>query len=234
MNLHKTKHLVITRFNCGYLKRVNEPEIWLKHRIELFSNFLLPSLVNQTNKNFDFVLLIEHETPILEILKIKKLCETIQCNNVFFLECESEGELCEFYKNIKKQGKVRLITTRIDNDDAVSIHFINIINEKAAGNNNKIFAINFDFGYVVNIKKTPPMFYFLKHISNSFITLVETDVDEFKGVYCFMHFEIEKKFNTIHISDKVNWLQIVHKENIANKVRGKSGKCILTDFKVNI
>lgn len=56
-------HFLITRFNLRNpsweLTKNNETlldDSWMSERIELFKNYCFPSVVNQTNKNFKWLL----------------------------------------------------------------------------------------------------------------------------------------------------------------------------------
>jgi hypothetical protein len=74
----------------------------------------------------------------------------------------SEGVLSH-----RKEETEYLITTKIDNDDALHKDFIKTIQENF--NKQKFEFISFPYGYVFHIDKI----YLLKYLENPFVTLVE-------------------------------------------------------------
>ena len=61
-------HFIITRFNLRIWQqdKNNIPthtSEWLEHRFELFEKYCLPSVENQTNKNFIWLCMFDKETP---------------------------------------------------------------------------------------------------------------------------------------------------------------------------
>jgi hypothetical protein len=65
------KHVVVTRFNLRHeqwLKKITKRGTtmveWLERRFEIFHRFTLPSMMNQSCKRFDWVVLFDTETPV--------------------------------------------------------------------------------------------------------------------------------------------------------------------------
>ena len=54
-------HFVLTRFAEDVFKQSRKIKVeeWLNNRIKLFEKFCLPSIMNQTNKNFKWLLFID-------------------------------------------------------------------------------------------------------------------------------------------------------------------------------
>ena len=72
-------HFILTRFNVKKMwsqdKRGNKvlTDEWLSHRFKLFENYCLPSIVNQENKNFIWLVYFDQDTDKLFINKINIL-----------------------------------------------------------------------------------------------------------------------------------------------------------------
>ena len=72
-------HFIITRFNIknqGWeydknCKEVNNDE-WLRHRIEIFEKYCLPSILNQTEKNFLWLVYFDVCPPVNLNIKIQQ------------------------------------------------------------------------------------------------------------------------------------------------------------------
>ncbi|MEC4887300.1 MAG: glycosyltransferase, partial [Scytonema sp. PMC 1070.18] len=142
------EHLIITRFNVtvDFSKpRVGIDSEWLTHRFRLFENFCYPSIHAQSNQNFKWLIYFDQETPEYFKNKIKEYAEwsnfiPIYIKNRFTNEINRENVLN--YLN----GVEYLITTRLDNDDAVSKDFIQEIQNKFQ--KQEFEFMNFTNGYV--------------------------------------------------------------------------------------
>ena len=60
------KHYILTRFNlCGRnrdkSKQSTLTKEWLHHRIKLFETYCLPSIKQQTNQNFKWLILFDYQ-----------------------------------------------------------------------------------------------------------------------------------------------------------------------------
>lgn len=80
----KYKHYLLTKFNIYYplnSKKTNQiinPKLrlnldYLNFRVELFTKYTFPSVINQTNKDFEWLILIDVKTPKTIIEKLEKL-----------------------------------------------------------------------------------------------------------------------------------------------------------------
>lgn len=62
------EHFVITKFNlrkyCICIEDINDWIEWTRDRIFLFKTYCLPSFLNQTNKNFTWLIYFDKNTPI--------------------------------------------------------------------------------------------------------------------------------------------------------------------------
>lgn len=150
-------HYVITRFNIpssGWQhdknNKVVRDEEYYKKRIALFEQFTLPSMINQTCKNYVWLVYFDHNSPIM--LKEKITQWENECEN--FKACYSEDydkwqfqELSDYIKADSAQSDY-IITTRIDNDDAFHNLAIAKIQSAFVPRNNVI--IDLPNGYCYN------------------------------------------------------------------------------------
>jgi len=151
-------HLLITRFNLKnpnwVVTKNNEALLddqWMQERMELFKNYCLPSILNQTNKNFKWLLFFDSSTDE----KFRKSITELVNNHNFIEVLYIDGmpnfnkRILEYIeKNIKEIPY--LITSRIDNDDCISNRFI----EEVQKNFNKQDFMAFDYiqGYTLQIE----------------------------------------------------------------------------------
>ena len=162
-NEKKIKHFIITYFNVKHLDvRDKKGECtltdkWLEGRFELFEKYCLPSVVNQTEKNFVWLCLFDKDTPSVFRNRIGKHSESFPQLKVLYLSEEEARGLsskdekvrCRYLKD-KIKGLIEadynyVITTNLDNDDALDAHFVQRIQEEALCQNENVL-IRFQYG----------------------------------------------------------------------------------------
>ena len=59
------KHIILTRFNLQYdlLSDIHIQDNWLEERFRLFEQYCFPSIIAQTNQQFDWVILLSEYPP---------------------------------------------------------------------------------------------------------------------------------------------------------------------------
>jgi hypothetical protein len=107
-----------------------------------------------------------------------------------------------------------LITSRLDNDDALSLRFVEIVQRHFARQGREF--LNFSNGYVFNRGNL----YRTRIRSNSFITLIERKVD-FSTVLCKPHKNVAQVGPICEIENYPGWLQVIHARNLRNELRGR-------------
>jgi hypothetical protein len=215
------EHYLITRFNLKNpnwdVTKNNEElltDAWMEDRMWLFENFCLPSVKAQSNKKFTWLLYLDTTTAEKYKNKITDLTSGTENIKLFFI-----NGMNEFYPEIQKattSEKTYLITTRIDNDDVISKHFIDEIQKKFASQD--FLAIDVIKGYSLQIKPT----YILgkkEHVFNPFISLIEKNENP-KTVWFNDHTQWKKESRIIQITNKRLWMSIIHEKNKVNEFDG--------------
>jgi hypothetical protein len=111
------------------------------------------------------------------------------------------------------RGYTHLITSRLDNDDAICRTFVESV--QARFHRQGFEFLNFTNGYVWSGGRV----WSARHVSNPFISLVE-DAADYSTVYCGNHMELDQQGPVVQISEPAGWLQVVHGRNLANRVWG--------------
>lgn len=232
MNIHK---YILTRFNLTLWqtdKNSNNTQTaeWLEQRFRLFEQFTLPSVLNQTDKNFKWIVLFSSETPIKyksRIDEIRSRCSQFRAIGVAPGQSAIFGqifkEVIENDLGDKAEGIVS--TTYLDNDDALSVHYMEMIHNLISTNYNKIIAqttiINFRLGcqYFTEHKVASRASYKRNH----FITLAEPlGSNSIKTIFGYgSHYYIGKHngINKIISTKPAMWLEVIHEKNVVNDVR---------------
>jgi len=214
------QHFLITRFNVkvDFSSSAGLDPEWLKHRFDLFDRFCYPSMRSQRNQNFQWLVYFDVETPDFFKSKILRYSEWQNFIPVFLEERFTEEiNRSTILKHLDEQTDF-LITTRLDNDDAVSNRFTEMIQNSFA--QQEMQFINLSNGYVWRDGRL----YSFQYLSNPFMSLIEQiqdrTIDGFKTVLCGNHTQIAKIGTLRQIKTEPSWLQVVHEKNVSNRVRG--------------
>lgn len=108
-------HLIITRFMCdNFIKEDSSENIfspeWKEMSFNMASRHIIPTLENQTNKNFKLIFLVANNLSNYDLERIKHLSNEIEIMPV---------HLFMFDSFIKNHNSDYLITSRLDYDDHV-------------------------------------------------------------------------------------------------------------------
>ncbi len=227
------KHFLITQFNLrSFPKGVKGNENWIKwtkKRIDIFKTYCLPSILNQSNKDFSWLIYFDKDTPIefsYIISELKRYSFIYPCFTSGF-----EGFNLQYINDIKKiiaADTKWMITTRMDNDDCFEKDAINTIQKHFRKSDE--FLISLSSGYTLNLQDN-----FLSHYyypMSPFISLIElTEKPVIKGIFFNLHTEwdglrlvifkeiLKRNNKSIFILDKPYWIQLVHGENVSNTAK---------------
>ena len=248
-------HFIITQFNLRNFPQSNNNDYeswvkWTRKRIELFKEYCLPSIINQSCKSFNWLLYIDTDTPeefseFLNELSSFSFIDLCYCKGI---EDFNANYIYEVRKRIG--GSIKwVITTRIDNDDCLHKDAINIIQKNFIERHK--FIISLASGYMLNITNRTLSHYY--YPMSPFISIIEANDNEIKGVFekghtkwdslrLFIFKEIwldyfnKKVRKSRFILNKPLWIQTVHGENVSNSFyRGLPvlKKRDLHDFSIN-
>ena len=216
-------HFLFTRFNLRQASWTNTKnntpvltEEWLKNRFELFENYCLPSVRSQTNKDFKWLVFFDIESPLPykeKIMEYQKDCAMFQ---PFFVQ-----DMSYFFSTIqdelKKSTAPYIITSRIDNDDCISQHYIEEVQRNFDQQN--YLAIDFSDGYTLQVAPKVKVGK-RHHIYNPFISLIERNENP-KGIWSMKkHSDWKRIKNITRIPNKRVWMSIIHFENKVNEFIG--------------
>ena len=221
------QHIIITRFNLRksdwkYDKHEREVlnSVWEKDRISLFHKFCLPSVVGQSVKNFKWIIFF-HANPGKEI---KNLLE--QLGKYDFIEPVFVNSFEDFQNDLSgiireriNTGTGFLLTTRLDNDDAIHHNFVEKLQDTIAGLKNNTL-IYFPYGLFLDYGKYSRLGA-SKYSFNQFLSLFEKVAinSEMKTVLSRAH-DAWEDHSVLEIDMQDAWLQVVHEKNMSNTFIG--------------
>lgn len=233
------KHYLITRFNLrnedwktsksGSLVLTEE---WLKNRFLLFESICIPSVQNQTNQQFTWLVFFDENTPQKYKQKITGYSRIFSNFIPVFINGMPEF-LPSIQTEIKKSNSEYIITSRIDNDDCISKDYIDEIQKNFE--RQKFLALDFPDGYTLQIKPRVKIGYRLQ-VYNPFVTLIEKN-DNPQSVWSKeTHGSWKKEKNVKRIKNKRVWMSIIHLENKKNQFVGFGKvdlKILFNDFPIS-
>ena len=114
-------HLIMTRFSIPLLnnfKRIIYTKEYILNGIRVMKKYLIPSLENQSCKNFTWILIIGNEVNITFIKFLTNFNNSFKKDIIFLKDVKN------YVRNITKGFDV-LITTRIDYDDRIYYDAVN-------------------------------------------------------------------------------------------------------------
>ena len=223
------QHFLITRFNLkkeNFSSRLNAtPEIrlnsnWLNYRFKLFDYWCYPSIQQQSNQNFKWIVLFDKDTPDEFKDKIS-LCNHTYRNFIPVYHSSKKPLFQEVIGCHLNSNAKYLITTRMDNDDAIDKSFVQRIQDEF--NFQKDEFINFPNGYVLSEDNK---LFSKKAYSNHFISrisAIEESIEEFKQagnnltVMVGDHRYLENEFSVRNIEAKPVWLEVNHGGNVSGR-----------------
>jgi len=215
------EHLVITRFNVklhdGTLNSKGNNPDWLAERFKLFDTYCYPSVRNQTNKRFKWIVLFDDRTPerfterALSYVKWKNYNPEF-VNFALHEETGCPPGLISIIEKYVSSDCQFLITTRVDNDDSVCKNFIQMIQNQFHAQD--IEGIVFPLGYQLYQGNL----YLDYSMGNHFVSLIEKlQPGSLRTVFVMPHDRLYQAGPVRKIFCRPTWLEVVHGGNISNR-----------------
>ena len=183
---------------------------WLSERMHLFKKYCAPSVLEQVNTNFTWLIYLNPDTPssIMEELQFLKKC-SIQTEFVFANDYEQM--IKDIVAKIKIAPSPYVITSRLDNDDIISRYFIRDIQNSFKPNHSTV--INFNSGFEYSTRDSVLKKWNTRH-HNQFISIIEEkEAPAIHSIYGFPHWRLPPNSEIINISGQVYWIYLRHELN---------------------
>ncbi len=222
-------HFVITRFNAHGVwpqnnlsppapKRLTAD--YLNERFALFERFCLPALTQQSERDFFWLVLFDAETPAAFKSKIEGYAAIYPQFNPIYIEVGSElmRPVAATMQRLLPEGAAYLITSRIDNDDAVGRDFIAEV--QACFNQQDDCVIFFKEGFLLQDDRLYARTYFdnpfatrIKRVDWERLTIEVGNPTVFVG----QHGHLKQLCAVRYVDNRAPiWLQTLHGSNLGN------------------
>jgi hypothetical protein len=221
--MNRFDHFLVTRFNLKVAYACPETRLdpaWLEHRFELFDSFCYPSVIGQSVHNFKWLVFFDADTP--DRFKAK-VAEYSQWKNFVpeYIMADIEeynDHMCRAVLSHSSDAAQFIVTTRLDNDDALGICFVETLHEILADkHDDEPECINFACGNVFD--RLNCRLYLANTRSNQVISLIEKPYN-LKTVYCVAHPDLCTVAPVREVMTVPLWLQVIHEKNAATSLYG--------------
>jgi hypothetical protein len=215
----KAAHVVITRFSVRLSAATPPPSNeWIESRFPLLEAYCLPSLIQQTRRDFTWLLLVDRTTPDWATERLREYAATAPFPvEVLAFAPEEPGALGEYVGSLAPVETEMLITSRIDSDDAVSLDYIErtrlVADSVPPGT---CLAIVFTQGYELDHGRL----YWRPFPRSPFASLCEPMTAHPHTVMDAEHEEIDTLAPVREERGAPSWIQVIHGDNVLNRVRG--------------
>jgi hypothetical protein len=209
-------HVIVTRFNlpsAGVESLIRAKEGWLRDRVALFERYCLPSVLAQSSQFFNWIIYFDPETPGWLRERIEAHTEKRSYTPVFRTSV-SPADLAADIDKITGRYGTRLITSSLDNDDALAVDFVERL--QAAALRPGRMAVYLSRGLIKSGRRV----YLRVDPTNAFPSVVE---DWNSAVTCWAdwHNLLGNHMPVLELHGDPGWLQVIHGTNVSNRVRGR-------------
>lgn len=229
------QHFILTRFNlllwnkdkAGAKVRSIK---WLEHRFKLFEKYCFPSIKSQTCLDFEWIVLFDSSTP--EKYKSRIAEYQKECPQFYpvFVEPENGRYFAEIFReqivkrlcsnlndNLDHNNHVRVLSTYLDNDDALNVRFVEDLQHRALEVSIGTF-INYNDGYQYYSEDGCLMR--IHYPTNHFVSVVENgNPAGIKGIFGYgghSHIRNIEGVRIEHLKNLPMWCEVVHGKNMIN------------------
>jgi hypothetical protein len=211
------QHLLLTRFNTALQFAYSPVRLnseWLHARLALFQRYCLPSVAGQRNAEFHWLVFFDAESPQWfkeKVASYEPLVEPIYIDGL-----ATDEVLARKVAERGIETSPYLITTRLDNDDAISRDYMASVQLAFRGQNREF--ISFPFG----LQSFRGHLYNVYWHSNPFLSLIEKvgQSGNITSVFCVAHDRVTERNSLKKVLSAPRWLQVLHGSNLANVLRG--------------
>lgn len=207
---------------------------WLAERHKLFERFCLPSVLSQTNKNFEWVLVADSRTSdsfreVLDAYPVTVLYASfdydfsaLRTKHIRAIKLEEAiAKPLKDYLETKEANYI--ITSRLDSDDAISTDHIDKVQRysKEYKKRGMPFWLNLVRGY----KWCGGNVYPIGALSNPFISFIEPQGNLLTAYQCCHKVALKQGFRVDQVREgNPTWMQVIHGGNLLNKLMRYKGE----------
>ena len=216
------QHFILTRFNIRIWSadKTGTPvrtDGWQEQRFSLFEKYCLPSVLKQTCRDFEWIVLFDSETPAAcrkRIAEYQRLCPRLI---PVFVEPEIAARFPRVFRAevSRRVHAGRVLTTYLDNDDALNLRFVEDLQRRADALDDGTF-ICYDDGFQLYTDHDYLMR--IHYPRNHFVSFVE-GAASFRTIFGYgSHYFLEEieGVRIEHAGGRPMWCEVIHDRNMCN------------------
>jgi Putative rhamnosyl transferase len=208
-------HVMLTRFNLpttGVEGVVRAREGWLRNRVELFERYCAPSVARQA-RPVRWIIYLDPESPRWLLDRLAPLVERGLFRPILRASVSREELLSDIRETVPSPQRA-LVTTNLDNDDGLASDFSARVTSAPCPHDRAAL-------YVTRgLIKSPRGLFLRRDPVNAFPSVRES-WDQPVTAWSEYHNEFPRVMPAIRLGGPPGWLQVVHGENVSNRVRGR-------------
>lgn len=212
-------HVLLTRFNlpsAGPESFIRASEGWLQRRVDLFEAYTIPSVAAQTVRDVHWIVYFDPESPPWLLDRLAPHIAAGAFKPIFREEASWREVGIDVPQLCGARGQL-LITTNLDNDDALAADFVERIQRLARPG--ETLALFLERGLILRGERS----YLRRDRDNAFCSVAEPWSAEPATAWRDWHILLRRHMPAIAAGGAPAWLQVVHGENVSNRVRGRLG-----------
>jgi hypothetical protein len=229
-------HFLLTRFSA-VLSPGAPPagEEWLRYRLAFFYDATYPSVLSQTTRDFEWLVLLDDRCSDEFREDVEALAEDVFTP----IWTHADFRRDAFAEPVARAAEERggpapyLITTRIDSDDAMAVDYLESVQAQFA-RQERLF-VSFTRG--VQVDRSGAV-YLSDALSNPFLSLIEKRDPAARPdtVYVAKHARARAHGAIREVRAPVMWMQVVHDLNVSNIVNGPrvSPRIVADRFRIDL
>jgi hypothetical protein len=210
-------HFLLTRFNVRTKFAEGAPvcePAWLEERFGLFERFCLPSVRAQTASGFRWLCFFDAGTPAAFRARIERCAEGDAFEPVLVEGAFGPERIREAVRTRLGPGATHVITSRLDNDDAISRDYVAQVQATCGGGDAEV--VNHAAGYCWHRGRI-----YLRRVPHGpFVSLVER-VEGLRTIHGGRHADVAALGPVRQLDDRPSWIQVIHGGNVSNRLRGE-------------
>jgi hypothetical protein len=218
-------HYLITRFNVPVTDWSADKdgvstrdEAWMAHRLGVFADFCVPTVRQQSVRDFTWIICLDAATPEATVDAVRRLVGEIP--RVELLPAVSHDVMMQrLRERLGTDPADLIITSRLDNDDGLGPDFIKIVQAHVEAVDKRL--INLLGGLLYDV---PNRVLTRLRVSrfNHFTSLVERNLHDGRllTVIGFPHTRPPADVTVVDVPARYGWLKIVHARNVSSRTKG--------------
>ena len=208
--------VIITRFNL-YIPfgtsddRKNLKMEWLTKRVRLFKEYCQPSVANQSDRRFRWLVMIDPLTP----QEIVDELNALDCVEATPMEKYEYLDIAEVVKQMTPDADW-VITANLDSDDQIHRQYVEDLYKEVEKNppEGRVF-LSFPNGYSVCGDR-----YYLRHYPNNQFHALAEPKDALETILCANHDVMHLTAPVRYLTKDPRWGTVIHDNNVGNYAFG--------------